>query len=80
MRLCFCDRLVMSLYREIPKESILTLLRQRFSTEELDAVRLEVQDLLLTCNSMAELQAKIFDVLKSKRGSGIRTASDVLSN
>ncbi|MBL7841798.1 MAG: hypothetical protein JNJ75_16755 [Cyclobacteriaceae bacterium] len=70
----------MSLYREIPKESIVTLLRQRFSTEELDAVRLEVQDLLLTCHSMAELQVKIFDALKSKRGSGIRSASQFLSN
>ena len=57
----------MSLYREIPKESILTILQERFSREELDAVRLEVNDLLLSCNSMAELEVKVYEVLKSKR-------------
>lgn len=57
----------MSLYREIPKESILTLLQDRFSSEELDAVRLEVHELLFTCNSMAELQSKVYEILKGKR-------------
>lgn len=70
----------MSLYHEIPKESILTLLRQRFSAEELDAVRLEIQELLLSCHSMAELQIKIYDALKLKRGSDIRSASTFRSN
>lgn len=57
----------MSLYREIPKESILTILQARFSREDLDAVRLEINDLLLICNSMAELEVKVYEVLKSKR-------------
>lgn len=57
----------MLLYQEIPKESILPLLRQRFSDAELDAVRLEINDLLLSCNSMAELEAKIVDALNSRK-------------
>ena len=57
----------MSLYQEIPKESILTILHDRFSREELDAVRLEVNELLLKCNSMADLEVKVYEVLKTKK-------------
>lgn len=57
----------MSLYHEIPKESIMTILQDRFSREELDVVRLELPDLLLSCTSMMDLQGKVSDLLKSKR-------------
>jgi hypothetical protein len=45
----------------------MTILQGRFSREELDAVRLEVNELLLTCKSMADLEVKVFEVLKAKK-------------
>ena len=57
----------MALYHEMPKESIMTVLREQFTPEELDAARLEVNELLLTCNSMSELHNKLFELLKIKK-------------
>jgi len=57
----------MSLYQEIPKESIMTLLREQFTAEELDAVRLDIQELLLCCNGMDEFRNKVYERIKSKQ-------------
>jgi hypothetical protein len=57
----------MSLYHEIPKDAIMGLLHERFSAEELDAVRPELNNLLVSCNSMAELQNRIYESVKRKQ-------------
>jgi len=56
----------MSLYQEIPKESIMTILQERFTREELDAVRLEIHDILLSSNSMMDAESKVFEAIRNK--------------
>lgn len=70
LRSSICELPDMSLYQEIPKESIMIVLRERFSSAELDVVRLEIQELLLTCHSLAELQLKVTDILHTKKNPG----------
>jgi hypothetical protein len=58
----------MTLYREFPKQSIMTELRTKFSAEELDVVRLDLFDLMNTCHTMEELNVAIAKIIEQRTG------------
>jgi hypothetical protein len=56
----------MTLYQEIPKESILSELRKRYSAHELDAARLEINELLHSCRTLDQLSERLYPIIRNK--------------
>jgi hypothetical protein len=56
----------MKFYRETPKGSINSILRQQFTIEELACARCELDKLLFSCNNFAELKDKLRSFLDYK--------------
>lgn len=59
----------MTLYQEFPKQSIMTALRQHFTEVELDAVRLEIFDLMTSCRTLDELRGRVYEILRGQNAS-----------
>jgi hypothetical protein len=57
----------MSLYHELPKTSINTILRQRFSDEELELVGAQLQQLLYSCHTLTQLHSRMLQIIKNKK-------------
>lgn len=57
----------MTLYQEMPKESILSELRNRFNPEEFELIRTNLYKLLDHCQTMDQLYGRAFELLKAKK-------------
>ena len=57
----------MSLYREIPKETILSELRKKFTPEDLEIVKDEIYVLLASCTNMDEFRKKVGAAIKGRK-------------
>ena len=57
----------MSLYREMPKEAILSELRKKFTPEELETVKEEIYVLLASCSNMNEFRKKVKMAIEDRR-------------
>jgi hypothetical protein len=56
----------MTLYQQLPKDSIHTILLSRFSADQLDMVRGDLNQLLHSCCTIDELSGKLTRVLEEK--------------
>jgi hypothetical protein len=57
----------MSLYREMPKEAILSELRKKFTPEELEIVKDEIYVLLASCTNMDDFRKKVAVAIKGRK-------------
>lgn len=57
----------MSLYREIPKETILSELRKKFTPEDLETVKEEIYVLLAVCTDLNEFKRKVRQAIKNRK-------------
>lgn len=54
----------MTLYQELPKQSIMSELRHHFTEVELDVLPLDIVGLLNPCRTLEELHERINDILR----------------
>jgi hypothetical protein len=57
----------MTLYQEMPKSSIMSELRKRFTAQELEPVKVEVMNLLHECTTMDQFTDRVSEIIKRRQ-------------
>lgn len=56
----------MNLYLEVPKETLISELRNKFKPEDFELVKNDLYGLSDACHTLDELYRKVYEILKSR--------------